>query len=59
MKCNLINQEKATTIIDGITYHKTENRFENDIFTVNNVRGELGENAIDVKKHIYDKQHQE
>ena len=51
---NLINQEKATTIIDGITYHKTENRFENDIFTVNNVRGELGENAIDVKKHIYD-----
>lgn len=52
--CNLINQEKATTIIDGITYHKTENRFDNDIFTINNVRGELGENAIDVKKHIYD-----
>lgn len=46
--------EKATTIIDGITYHKTENRFDNDIFTINNVRGELGENAIDVKKHIYD-----
>ena len=52
--CNLINQEKATTIIDGITYHKTDNRFDNDIFTINNVRGELGENAIDVKKHIYD-----
>ncbi len=52
--CNLINQEKATTIIDGITYHKTDNRFDNDIFTINNVRGELGENAIDVKKHIDD-----
>jgi len=52
--CNLINQEKATTIIDGITYHKTENKFDNDIFTINNVRGELGENAIDVRKHIYD-----
>lgn len=52
--CNLINQEKATTVIDGITYHKTENKFDNDIFTINNVRGELGENAIDVKKHIYD-----
>lgn len=52
--CNLINQEKATTIIDGITYHKTDNKFDNDIFTINNVRGELGENAIDVKKHIYD-----
>ncbi|MDY3800899.1 MAG: DEAD/DEAH box helicase family protein [Bacilli bacterium] len=51
---NLINQEKATTVIDGITYHKTENKFDNDIFTINNVRGELGENAIDVKKHIYD-----
>lgn len=52
--CNLINQEKATTVIDGITYHKTDNKFDNDIFTINNVRGELGENAIDVKKHIYD-----
>ena len=51
---NLINQEKATTVIDGITYHKTEDRFSNDIFTINNIRGELGENAIDVKKHIYD-----
>lgn len=52
--CNLINQEKATTIIDGITYYKTDKKFDNDIFTINNVRGELGENAIDVRKHIYD-----
>lgn len=52
--CNLINQEKATTVIDGITYHKTDKKFDNDIFTINNVRGELGENAIDVRKHIYD-----
>lgn len=51
---NLINQEKAATVIDGITYHKTEQRYSNDIFTINNIRGELGENAIDVKKHIYD-----
>ena len=51
---NLINQEKAATVIDGITYHKTEQKYDNSIFTINNVRGELGENAIDVKKHIYD-----
>lgn len=51
---NIINEEKATTVIDGITYHKTDERFTNDIFTINNVRGELGENAIDVKKSIYD-----
>lgn len=50
----LINNEKATTVIDGITYHKTELKYSNDIFTINNVRGELGENAIDVRKHIYD-----
>lgn len=52
--CHLINNEKAATVIDGITYHKTEQKYSNDIFTINNVRGELGENAIDVKKHIYD-----
>ena len=51
---NIINQEKAATVIDGITYHKTEQKYSNDIFTINNVNGELGENAIDVKKHIYD-----
>ena len=51
---NLINQEKAATVIDGITYHKTEQKYSNDIFTINNVRGELGVNALDVKKHIYD-----
>ncbi len=50
----IINEEKATTVIDGITYHKTDKKYSNDIFTINNVRAELGENAIDVKKHIYD-----
>lgn len=51
---NLINDEKATIIIDGITYHKTEQKYSNDIFTINNVGGELGKNAFDVKKNIYD-----
>lgn len=51
---NIINQEKAATVINGITYHKTEQTYDNSIFTINNVRGELGENAFDVKKHIYD-----
>ena len=52
--CRLINQEKAATIVDGITYHKTENKFGDGIFNISNVSGELGENAIDTKKHIYD-----
>lgn len=51
---NLINDEKATTIIDGITYNKTEDKFSNEIFTENNLTGKLGVNALEVKKHIYD-----
>ena len=52
--CNLINEEKATTIIDGITYNKTDDRFDNEIFTINNIDGRIGDNAFEVKKHIYD-----
>ena len=52
--CNLINEQKATTIIDGITYDKTDEKFTNEIFTINNVDGRIGDNAIQVKKHIYD-----
>ena len=51
---NLINEEKATTIIDGITYNKTEDKFDNEIFTINNINGRIGDNAFEVKKHIYD-----
>lgn len=51
---NLINDEKATTIIDGITYNKTDDKFSNEIFTENNLSGKLGINALEVKKHIYD-----
>lgn len=52
--CNLINEEKSTTIIDGITYNKTDERFDNEIFTINNINGKIGDNAFEVKKHIYD-----
>lgn len=51
---NLINEEKATTIIDGIIYNKTEEKYDNEIFTINNVDGKIGGNAIEVKKNIYD-----
>ena len=51
---NLINDEKATTIIDGITYNKADDKYSNEIFTENNLSGKLGVNAIEVKKHIYD-----
>lgn len=52
---NIINDEKASTVIEGITYHKTDKKYSTDIFTMNNIKAELNVNAIsNVKKHIYD-----
>jgi type III restriction enzyme len=50
----LINEEKATTLINNITYHKTEDTYSDDIFTINNFNGSLQENVLEVQKHIYD-----
>lgn len=54
----IINEQKATTLINGITYHKTSHEYDDSIFTINNLRGKRGEgkgdNIIDTKKHIYD-----
>ena len=50
----LINEEKATTLINNITYHKTEETYSDDIFTINKFNGSLHENVLEVKKHIYD-----
>ncbi len=52
---NIINDEKAVAIIDGITYHKIGEKYSDDIFNINNIKAELNVNAIsNVKKHIYD-----
>jgi type III restriction enzyme len=51
---NLINEEKATVIIQHITYNKLEGRFGSDIFTEPTIKGKLGINAIPVEKHLYD-----
>lgn len=51
---NLINDEKAITILDGITYDKINERFDDQIFTENNLIGKLGINAFESKRHIYD-----
>lgn len=50
----IINNTKAIIVVDKIKYHKTDQKYPDSIFTLNNVRGELGKNAIAVKKHIYD-----
>jgi type III restriction enzyme len=50
----LINSEKAATLIDNIIYSKTDKVYEDEIFTINNFKGSLSENILQVKKHIYD-----
>lgn len=50
----LINEQKAATIIESITYDVLNDTFEADVFTKNTLSGKLGENAIPVEKHVYD-----
>ena len=50
---NLINSEKAATLINNITYSKTDKTYDDAIFTINNFKGSLKENILEVKKHIY------
>jgi type III restriction enzyme len=50
----IINNEKATTLINNIIYSKTDKTYEDKIFTINNFQGSLSENILEVKKHVYD-----
>ena len=50
----IINEQKATTLINSIRYSKTDQVYEDDIFTINSFKGILGTNILEVKKHIYD-----
>lgn len=50
----LINNEKATTLINWITYSITWEVYWDDIFTINNFSWSFRENILEVKKHIYD-----
>lgn len=49
----IINNEKATTVIEHITYNASTQHYEKDIFTIP-IKGRLGTNAIKVGKNLYD-----
>lgn len=51
---SLINDEKATAIIEHITYDLTNDRYSTDVFTEPTIRGRLGVNAMKANKHLYD-----
>lgn len=50
----LINDEKATAIIQHITYDVLDERYGTKVFTDPTIRGKLGVNAMKAKKHLYD-----
>lgn len=51
---SLINDEKATAIIQHITYNVLDEQYSMDVFTDPTIRGKLGTNAMKVNKHLYD-----
>ncbi len=51
----IINEQKATVIIEHITYDKLTSVFSTDIFTEPTMKkGTLGLNAMEAKRHLYD-----
>ena len=52
---NIINEQKATAIIEHITYDKLTAAFGTEIFTEPQLKkGILGVNAMESKRHLYD-----
>ncbi len=51
---SLINDQKATAIIQHITYHVLDDRYDTDVFTDPTLKGRLGTNAMKSEKHLYD-----
>lgn len=51
---SLINDQKATAIIEHITYDVLDEKYDTDIFTDPTIKGKLGTNAMKANKHLYD-----
>lgn len=50
---DLINDEKATTIVEHITYDLLDEKYDTNIFTEPTIKGKLGSNAMKMEKHLY------
>ncbi len=51
---NIINEQKALSVIQHIAYHKLDKTYDSDIFTEATIKGKLGVNAIESAKSLYD-----
>ena len=50
----LINDEKATAIVQHIAYNMLDERYSTDIFTEPTIKGRLDVNAMKAQRHLYD-----
>jgi len=50
---NLINEEKATAIVEHITYNLLDEQYDTDIFTDPGLKARLDVNAVCTKKNLY------
>ena len=50
----MINEEKATAIVQHIAYNMLEERYDTDIFTEPTIKGKLGMIAVKAQRHLYD-----
>ncbi len=51
---HLINSEKATVIVEHITYHVLDEKYSTDIFTESGLKGQLNINARKSPRHLFD-----
>ena len=51
---DLINDEKATAIVQHITYNVLNEHYDTDIFTEPTIKGKLGANVMKAQRHLYD-----
>lgn len=51
---NIINEQKASVVIEHITYNKLGESYSVDLFTDPTLKGRLGVNAMRTEKHLYD-----
>ncbi|WP_276887757.1 type III restriction-modification system endonuclease [Anaerococcus lactolyticus] len=51
---DIINSEKATKIIQHISYDLLEDTYDTDIFTEAKQKGQIGKNAVESKKGLFD-----
>lgn len=51
---NIINEQKAIAVIEHITYHKMNQKYDVSIFSEQELRGRIGIDAIQSEKSLYD-----